>query len=125
MPFHLVQNTYSKEAVQAMAANPQDRSEAVAKLMEAAGGKLHHMFFAFGEWDTVMLCELPDDKAAAGAVMAAASTGSTGEIRTTKLLPMAEAMDLDEARGNAHRLLQAAHGLRRADLPLPLLSRRL
>ena len=99
MPFYLVQNTYSKEAVQAMAANPQDRSEAVAKLMEAAGGKLHHMFFAFGEWDTVMLCELPDDKTAAGAVMAAASTGATGAIRTTKLLPMAEAMEAMKLAG--------------------------
>ena len=46
-----------------------------------------------------MLCELPDDKAAAGAVMAAASTGATGAIRTTKLLPMAEAMEAMKLAG--------------------------
>ncbi len=99
MPFYMIQNTYSKEAVKAMAANPQDRSKAVAKLMEAAGGKLHHMFFAFGAWDTVMIAEAPDDQTAAGAVMAAAGTGAVASIQTTKLMTMAEGMEAMKLAG--------------------------
>ena len=99
MPFYMIQNSYSLEAIQAMAANPQDRSEAVAKLMEAAGGKLHHMFFAFGAMDTVMLVEAPSDTVAAGCVMAAASTGATSALQTTKLLPMSEAQEAMKLAG--------------------------
>ena len=38
-------------------------------------------------------------RTAAGAVMAAAGSGATGAIRTTKLLPMAEAMEAMKLAG--------------------------
>lgn len=99
MPFYMIQNTYSREAVQGLIANPQDRSAAVAKLMEAVGGKLHHMFFAFGTDDTVMLAEAPDDKSVAAALLAAASSGSVSSLHTTKLIPMDEAVEAMKLAG--------------------------
>ena len=54
MPFYLTQAKPSQDAIQAMTARPQDRSGPVGKLLEAVGGKLHHYFFAFGEYDVVL-----------------------------------------------------------------------
>ena len=62
MAFYLYQISYSKEAIKSMVATPQDREAAARKLIEALGGKLHHLFFAFGEWDVICLIEGPDDK---------------------------------------------------------------
>lgn len=110
MPYYLIQNTYSKEAVQGMIANPHDRSEAVGKLIEAAGGKLHHMFFAFGTDDAVMLAEAPDDTAVAACLLAAASTGAVGTLHTTKLIPMAEAMEAMKRAGQLTGAYKAPMG---------------
>ena len=48
MPFYLYQLAYSGEALKAMVQNPSDREAAARKLVEALGGKLHHLFFAHG-----------------------------------------------------------------------------
>ena len=63
MSFYLYQLSYSKEAIKSMVANPSDREAAARKLIEAIGGKLHHLFFAFGQYDVICLIEAPDDKA--------------------------------------------------------------
>jgi uncharacterized protein with GYD domain len=70
MPFYLYQIAYSSEAIKGMLANPSGPEGAAAtKLVEGLGGKLHHIFFAFGEYDVVCLIEGPDDKMmAAGAL---------------------------------------------------------
>lgn len=93
MPFYMTQARYSKDAVHAMLANPQDRSIAVGKLLAAIGGKLHHCFFAFGEDDIVILYEAPDNASAAAAILAAAGSGSLSAARTTVLMSMDEAME--------------------------------
>jgi uncharacterized protein with GYD domain len=45
MSFYLYQLSYSSEAMKAMITKPSDREAAARKLIEAAGGKLHHLFF--------------------------------------------------------------------------------
>jgi uncharacterized protein with GYD domain len=61
MSYYLYQLSYSSEAMKAMIAKPSDREAAARKLIEAAGGKLHHLFFAFGKYDVVCLTEAPND----------------------------------------------------------------
>ena len=85
MPFYLYQIAYSPAAVKALVANPSDRKAAAAKLIEAAGGKLHHLFFAFGKYDVVCLIEAPDDKAMAAGALAVAASGTVSAAATTKL----------------------------------------
>ena len=62
-------------------------------MAEAAGGKLHQFFFAFGKYDVVVMIEAPDDVAAAGAAMAVAASGGFSGGETTKLLTTEEAME--------------------------------
>jgi uncharacterized protein with GYD domain len=92
MPFYLTRAKLSQEAIKALLANPQDRTAAVAKLDEALGGKLHHYFFAFGEYDVVLLGELPDNTSAAAALLTTAGSGAIVAQETTVLLTMDEAV---------------------------------
>jgi uncharacterized protein with GYD domain len=93
MSFYLYQLAYTPDAVKAMVANPQDRAAAAASLIEALGGKLHHLFFAFGEFDVVCLIEGPDDKMMAAGAMAVAAAGTVSRAETVKLMTAAEAQE--------------------------------
>lgn len=101
MSFYLYQLSYTPDAIKALIANPSDRKAAASKLIEAVGGKLHHLFFAFGTYDVVCLIEGPDDKAAAASAMAVAASGTVSSASTTKLLTMEEAMEAMKMAGKA------------------------
>jgi uncharacterized protein with GYD domain len=101
VPFYLYQLAYSPEAVKAMVANPQDRKAAAEKLVESIGGKLHHLFFAFGKYDVVCLIEAPDDTAMAAGALAVAASGTTSSSATTKLMTAEEAMGAMRTAGTA------------------------
>jgi uncharacterized protein with GYD domain len=107
MPYYLYQLSYSSDAIKAMVANPTDREAAARGLVEALGGKLHHLFFAFGEYDVVCLIEGPDD------VFMMAAVGSAGTVSasaTTKLMTSAEAMSALEKAGEVTSAYSAPHG---------------
>ena len=57
MSSNLYQLCYSKETVKAMVANPTDRKAAARTPIDALGRKLHHLFFAVGEYDVICLHE--------------------------------------------------------------------
>ena len=82
MPFYMFKGKYSTDSIKAMVTNPQDREKEAGKLIEALGGKLHHLFFCFGEDDVIALIEAPDDKTmAAGALVVGASGSMSGGPR--------------------------------------------
>ncbi len=62
-------------------------------VFEAAGGKLHGYWYAFGDADGYLLVELPDDIAAASTVIKAASSGAFASLSTTKLLTVEETLE--------------------------------
>jgi uncharacterized protein with GYD domain len=88
----MTQSKLSKDAIQALIAKPQDRSGPIAKLLEALGGKLHHYFFAFGDYDIVILYEAPDNASAAAAVLTALGAGAADVSETTVLMSMEQAV---------------------------------
>ena len=89
MPFYLVQAKYTSEGTKGLIRNPHDRGEIVAKLAEAAGGKLHAFYYAFGDYDAVMIVEAPDNVSAAAAAMTGSAAGGS-TIKTTPLLSREE-----------------------------------
>ena len=93
MPFYLIQASYTAPAVSAMIKNPQDRAATVGSMMEKMGGKLHGLWFTFGEYDIVAVAETPDAVSAAAISMAIGSSGAMSAYRTTPLLTSAEATD--------------------------------
>jgi uncharacterized protein with GYD domain len=101
MPFYMTQAKLSKDAIHALIARPQDRSGPIGKMLEAVGGKLHHYFFAFGDYDVVILYEAPDNASAAAPVLAAAGAGTISGSKTTVLMSMEQAMEAMRKGGAA------------------------
>ena len=58
MPIYITQGHYTREAISGMVAAPEDRSKALKKLVEAAGGKLIAWYLTFGEYDFIAISEL-------------------------------------------------------------------
>ena len=99
MPFYLVQASYTSQSTAAMIKNPQDRAAAVRPVIERMGGKLHGIWFSFGEFDAVVIAEMPDNVSAAAVSMAVGSSGGISAYRTTPLLTTAEAMEAMKKAG--------------------------
>ena len=109
MSFYLYQLAYSSDAIKAMVEKPQDREAAARKLVEALGGKLHHLFFAFGEYDVVCLIEGPDDRFMMAGAAAVASAGTVSKSATVKLMTSADAMAAMTKAGEVTGAYRAPH----------------
>jgi uncharacterized protein with GYD domain len=108
MPNYLVQVSYSSEALAALIANPHDRSEAVKKVAKKLGGKVHGAWFAFGDYDVVLIMEMPDNASAAGLALAAAAGGSCKTVKTTPLLTIQEGLEaLGKAAASGYKPIAA------------------
>jgi uncharacterized protein with GYD domain len=71
------------------------RRTAVQNAIEALGGALESFYFAFGDDDVIIICDLPDNETAAGFAM---ETTSSGRVSTsTSVLISPE--EIDRARG--------------------------
>ncbi len=104
MAHYLVQASYSKEGISQLLANPQDRAAAVRPVVEGMGGKVESFYFAFGEYDAVVIAELPDNVSAAALAMAVGSTAGISSYKTTPLLTMDEAIQaMRKASGTGYR----------------------
>jgi uncharacterized protein with GYD domain len=69
------------------------RRKAVEALASSLGGHLVSLDYAFGECDAYVICELPDDEAAAAASLRITATGSV----TTKTVKLLSPEQLDAA----------------------------
>jgi len=86
MSRYMVQVSYTKEAVAALVKKPEDRTFAVRSLIEAMGGRLLDFYFTFGDYDVVLIAELPDNIAALATALAAVVPGHVSKTKTTVLL---------------------------------------
>ena len=93
MPFYMTQCSYTAEAWKALVAKPEDRAAATGKMIEAAGGKMLHFFFAFGEYDAVIISEAPDNTTYSSVALAAAAGGVLSKITTTVLMTPEEVIE--------------------------------
>jgi uncharacterized protein with GYD domain len=101
MSFYLYQLSYTPEALKAMIAKPTDRKAAATRLIEGLGGKLHHLFFAFGTYDVICLIEGPNDQMMAAGAMAVAAAGTVSASSTVKLMTVEDAMAAMKMAGKA------------------------
>jgi uncharacterized protein with GYD domain len=111
MPHYLSQVSYTPEAWARLVAHPQDRIEAVRGPIEKLGGRIHNAFFAFGEFDVVVITEMPDNVSAAAIAIAFAAGGSVKNEKTTPLMTTAEALEaIKKAGTTGYRSLTASAG---------------
>jgi uncharacterized protein with GYD domain len=84
-----------------MMAKPEDRTAAVAKLFEAAGGKLISYYFTFGEYDFLCVSEAPSEQSALAGLIVAAAGGGVTHLKTTVAISSGEARKAFEAAKGA------------------------
>lgn len=86
MPRYMFRVNYTLEGLQGlMKEGGTGRRKAAETLISSLGGHLVSLDYAFGEDDVYVLCELPDDEAAAAASLRITASGAV-KVQTIKLL---------------------------------------
>lgn len=106
MAFYLIRAKVSQDFMQALVERPEDRLVTTTRLLQGIGGRLHYYFFCFGEYDIVLIYELPDNIASASLSMVLSSSGTVSEVETTPLLTMEEAISAMGSAGEAVGIYQ-------------------
>jgi uncharacterized protein with GYD domain len=110
MPIYITQGRYSRDAIKGMIVRPEDRADAVARLLSKAGGRLVGLYLTFGEYDFLLISEAPSETQIAAALLAAASVGGVTDLRTTLALTTIEAKGAFAAAGDLLRSYQGPGG---------------
>jgi uncharacterized protein with GYD domain len=101
MPLYMIQSAFTADAWAIMAKTPQHRGESVRPAIEVLGGKLISYYFSFGEYDSVVIADLPDNASACAASIAAAAGGAIKAIKTTPLMTAEEGIEAMRTAGQA------------------------
>jgi uncharacterized protein with GYD domain len=108
MPKFVAIFSVSGDALARFIDNPEDRRAPVAKLAEAAGGKLVSYYWMFGQYDGLAIADYPDAASAAAVAFVATSSGAFTHFETHELLETDELV----------RVLQKAKTMRTAYRPI-------
>ena len=99
MSFYALQASYTSLAWAALVKSPENRLEAVRPAVERLGGRIMNGWFSFGDYDLLIVCEMPDAVSAAALSMAVSAGGAVKAVKTTPLMTFDEgAAALEKAR---------------------------
>ena len=105
MAKYLATITYTAEGLKGlMAKGGTARGEASREFVASAGGSLESFYFALGSDDAYIVCDLPDNVAAAATAI---SAGATGMV-VNRMVALLTAEEVDQAA--ATRLTYQAPG---------------
>ena len=91
MPVYITQGRYTREAIKGMIVKPEDRAEAISRLVSKVGGRLIGFYLTFGEYDFLTIVEAPSETQMAAVLLSAAATGGVSDLRTTVAMTSIEA----------------------------------
>lgn len=93
MPVYMVQCAYAPDAWGKMKADPTVRMcyRSIQPVVERHGGKFLSAWVSFGEYDSVCITEMPDNKSAVAVSMELSYRGLFKSVKTTPLVPVDEA----------------------------------
>ena len=101
MAKYLFQGSYTSEAWAAQVQNPQNRLDVVRPVIERLGGRIECAYLAFGEYDVVLIVEMPDNVSMAAFSLAAAAGGAVKAVKTTPLMTIEEGIEAMKKAGGA------------------------
>lgn len=91
MPKYLVQASYTAEGLQGLIRDKASgRLAAVRRAVESLGGRLDSLYYCFGEYDVMLVADLPDNASAAAVGITVCASGLV-RTKTTPLLTVEEA----------------------------------
>jgi uncharacterized protein with GYD domain len=87
MPIYMYQAAYTAESWAAQLKKPQNRVEAVGRqACKAVGGKLLGGWYCFGDYDLVIVAEVPNNQSMSAIALAIAAGGAIKSSKTTVLM---------------------------------------
>lgn len=102
MPKYLVEACYTSEGLKNLQKDrAEGRTAAIRASVQSLGGKLEAIYWCLGEYDAVVIAELPDTSSAAALALAASASGMV-RTKTTQLLTAGE-VDAALAKGVKYR----------------------
>src|SRR6202045_2427910 len=91
MPLYMYQAAYTAESWAAQMKNPQNRVESVGRqVTEAVGGKMIGGWYCLGDYDAVLIADVPNIESMAAIAVAIAAGGAIKSSQTTALMTRAE-----------------------------------
>lgn len=92
MTRYMYQVAYDEDGWADLVNKPVDRIELLRPVVRKLGGKIETAYFCFGEYDMVVIANMPDNVSAAALSMAATAGGSVKAIKTTPLMTIREGL---------------------------------
>src|SRR3982074_3616850 len=87
MPLYVYQAAYTAESLAAQLKKPENRVDAVGRAAcEAVGGKLVGGWYCFGDYDLVIIADVPDNESMSAIALAIAAGGAVKASKTTVLM---------------------------------------
>ena len=99
MPLFITQGRFTREYIKGGLAKPEDRQAAISRLCEQVGGKLVSLYFTLGQYDFIVISDMPDAKAVSMLAFVAAGGGGIEGSVTTQAFTTSEARDMLAAAG--------------------------
>jgi uncharacterized protein with GYD domain len=94
MALYMYQAAYTAESWAAQLKNPRNRVETVGRAVcKAVGGKLVGGWLSFGEFDLVIIADVPDKESMAAIALAVGAGGAIKASKTTALMTGAEGVE--------------------------------
>src|SRR5207248_1093386 len=106
MPLYMYQAAYTAESWAAQMKNPQNRVETVGRqVTEAVGGKMIDGWYCLGDYDVILIADVPNIESMAAIAVAIAAGGAIKSSQTTVLMTGAQLFyqfQLDDAVPEDH-----------------------
>ena len=88
----LIQLTYSDSALAELVKHPEDRGAAISEWFARLGGEIEVFYYCFGDYDTVVIAEFPNNETMGAIAFAVRSTGVAKDAKITILLSKEESV---------------------------------
>ena len=96
----LILASYSSEGWKSQVKNPTNRIESLRPSVERLGGKIETAFYAFGEFDIMVIIDFPDNGKAAAWAIAGAAGGALKSLKTVPLMSIEEGVEAMRKAGD-------------------------
>jgi uncharacterized protein with GYD domain len=93
MARYMAQVGYTSPSWRTQLESPRDPIERIQPLAQELGGRIQQVYYCFGEYDLVAICEFPDDEAMAAFALTVAAAGATRTFVTHKLLDVQQGLN--------------------------------
>ena len=110
MSLYMYQFAYTPDSWAAQIKHPENRIESVGhKSCEAAGGKFIGGWLCFGEYDAVLIADMPNEESMAAMALAIAAGGALKASKTTQLISGAQGVEALKKAAHVAKTYKPAH----------------